>query len=159
MNADALGTAGRLARRWWLRATALVVAITVAIAAGVVIANAREARQRPPFPRNPAMETAAGVQFVRATLVADGGLIDVRYVVLDSPRARRYLSDTSKPPRLVNLRNKRVVDRAAPMRDAHDKRAGQTYYLIYQNTGNSVHRGDRITLTIAGVTLNDIPVE
>lgn len=160
MNTDHLGTAGHSARRWWVRAIAVVAGLAVvAITAGVAVVNAKGPRPRPPFPRNAAMETTVGVQFVRATLVADGGLLDVRYIVLDSPRAQRWLANTAKPPRLVDKRNNRVIDRAAPMRDAHSKRAGQTYYIIYQNTGNALHRGDLVTLTVAGVTLNDVPVE
>ncbi len=159
MNVDDLGTVGRLTRSWWVRATALLAGLALVATAGVVVANAKGAKPRPHFPRNPTMETTAGVQFVRATLAADGGLLDVRYMVLDSPRAQRWLANTSKPPRLVDKRNSRIIDRAAPMRDAHDKRAGQTYYLIYQNTGNALHRGDLLTLTVAGVTLDDVPVE
>ena len=52
-----------------------------------------------------------------------------------------------------------MIDRVAPMRDAHQQRPGQTYFLIYQNAKNTIHRGDLIDLTVAGVTLHDIPVE
>lgn len=159
MNEHPVAPAGNLVRRWWIHAVVAVAVLAVIATVSVVAASAGGHRPRPPFPRNGAMETAVGVKFIRATLAADGGLLDVRYIVLDSPRAQRWLANTNKPPRLVDRRNNRVIDRAAPMRDAHDKRAGQTYYLIYQNTGNAIHRGDLITLTIAGVTLNDVPVE
>lgn len=143
-----------------LRTGALVTALVVAGAAtSAYVAEARNTHQRPHFPRSAELETKTGVQIVRATLAADGGLLDVRYVVLHAPDAQRWMSDTSKPPELRDQRDSGVVNRVAPMRDAHQQRPGQTYFLIYQNTGNTIHRGDLIDLTVAGVTLHDIPVE
>ena len=105
------------------------------------------------------METKVGVRVVRASLAADGGLLDVRYVVLNAPSAQKWMANTNNPPTLHDQRNSADVNRVAPMRDAHQQRPGQTYYLIYKNTGNTIHRGDLIDLTVAGVTLHDIPVE
>mgnify|MGYP003378170587 CR=1 FL=1 len=126
---------------------------------GAVVAQAAGHRSRPPFPTSSQLESTTGVKVVRATLAADGGLLDVRYVVLNAPNAQRWFADTTKPPVLHDNRNGATIDRVAPMRDAHQQRPGQTYYLIYQNAHNVIHRGDLIDLTIAGVTLHDIPVE
>jgi hypothetical protein len=45
------------------------------------------------------------------------------------------------------------------MREGHDLRPGQTYYLIYLNKGGDVKRGDKIDITIAGTVLTGVPVE
>jgi hypothetical protein len=147
-------------RRLRIRTVASVASLALAAgAAGAVIAQASTKHPRPPFPRSSDVESKTGVKVVRATLAADGGLLDVRYVVLNAPSAQRWLADTSRPPSLHDNRNGAVIDRVAPMRDAHQQRPGQTYYLIYQNAKNTIHRGDLIDLTVAGVTLHDIPVE
>ena len=151
----ARSTARQVLRTGTLIACLVVVGATTS----AYVAEAHGRHERPQFPRSSELETRTGVQIVRATLAADGGLLDVRYVVLDAPNAQLWMADTSKPPELRDQRDSGVVDRVAPMRDAHQQRPGQTYFLIYQNTGNTIHRGDLIDLTVAGVTLHDIPVE
>ena len=147
-------------RRVPLRAVAAVAGLALAAgAAGVVAAQAGPGDHRPTFPSSPQLESRSGVKFVRATLAADGGLLDVRYIVINAPNAQRFLADSATPPKLKDLRNGVVIDRVAPMRDAHQQRPGQTYFLIYQNTHNAIHRGDLIDLTVAGSTLHGIPVE
>lgn len=147
-------------RRWSWRAVAAVVSLVLLAGfGGALISQAGGRHQRPSLPTSSEVETKSGVKVVRASLAADGGLLDVRYIVLDAPKAQRWLADTSKPPKLKNLRNSAIIDRVAPMRSAHQQRPGQTYFLMYQNTQNLIHRGDLIDLTVAGVTLHNIPVE
>jgi hypothetical protein len=158
MNPNESGPSSFLRRN--ARPLALAVGLTLAAGtAGVVVAQADSRSKRPGMPADSEVETKAGVRIVRASLAADGGLLDVRYIVLNAPRAQQWMADTSKPPALLDQRNGVTIDRVAPMRDAHQQRPGQTYYLVYQNTRNTIHRGDRIDITVAGVTLHDVPVE
>lgn len=153
----------------WTRSTrhnlarqALVVTATLGLTvATIAVAQAGRGPGRPTMPRSAEVETATGARIERATLAADGGLLDIRYVVLDPTRAGRWLGDTTtyKPPKLVDQRNSAVIDQAAPMHESHEQRAGQTYYVIYHNTHGAVHRGDLIDITVAGVTLRGVPVE
>jgi hypothetical protein len=155
-------TEGRGTNPFRRHARALAAATGLALCLGIAGAVAAEAGKRPTRPSMPVsseVETSAGVRVIRASLAADGGLLDVRYVVLNAPRAQKWMADTTKPPALYDQRNKATIARVAPMRDAHQQRPGQTYYLVYQNVRNTIHRGDRIDLTVAGVTLHDIPVE
>ncbi len=126
---------------------------------GAVVAQAGSSHRRPSFPSSPELESRSGVKFVRATLAADGGLLDVRYIVINAPNAQRWLADSATPPKLRDQRQGVVIDRVAPMRDAHLQRPGQTYFLIYQNVNNAIHRGDVLDLTVAGTTLRGITVE
>jgi hypothetical protein len=123
------------------------------------MAQGTPSNRRPVMPINPDLEAKVGVKVVRATLAGDGGLLDLRYVVLDAPNAQYWFANTAKPPKLFDLRNQATISHVAPMRDAHQQRPGQTYFLIYNNAGSTIHRGDRIDLTVAGVTLHGIPVE
>jgi hypothetical protein len=144
--------------RW---AKGLVVVGTVAAVGlgGTLAAQAAAGGGRPTMPTSAAVEAASGVQLTRVSLAADGGLLDVRYVVLDSSKARKWAADTKNPPVIKNERNSRLFDRVAAMRDSHELRNGQTYYLIYLNSAGGVKRGDTVDLTIAGTTLTGIPVE
>lgn len=135
------------------------LAVTPIITGAVVAQGSTRLAHRPKMPTSVALETKAGVKVVRATIAGDGGLLDVRYQVLNAPNAQYWFANTSKPPKLLDLRSGLVISRVAPMRDAHQQRPGQTYFLIYQNSGGAIHRGDKINLTVAGVTLRGIPVE
>jgi hypothetical protein len=147
----------RLGRRG---ALGLAAATLVVAAGGAAVVNAASASdQRPTMPTDPQVETRAGIRLTRVSLAADGGLIDVRYIVLNPTLATQWTGDTDKPPVIANERNGDKLDRVAAMREGHDLRAGQTYYLIYLNKGGTLHRGDKIDLEIAGTTLRGVPVE
>ena len=147
------------------RARAITIAVLAFLAAVPIVTGALVAQgsprlgHRPKMPTSVALESKTGVKVVRATIAGDGGLLDVRYQVLNAPNAQYWFANTSKPPKLYDLRSHLVISRVAPMRDAHQQRPGQTYFLIYQNSGGAIHRGDKIDLTVAGVTLHGIPVE
>jgi hypothetical protein len=139
-----------------LVAAALVVGGGVGVA-GIV--NADSGHKRPHVPQDSEVEGKAGIRVTRVSLAADSGLIDVRYVVLDPSLATKWTGNTDKPPIMHNERTDERFDRVAAMRDGHDLRPGQTYYLIYLNKDGNVHRGDKIDLSIAGTQLTAVPVE
>jgi len=125
------------------------------VASQVTASN--ETRARPTVPQDPSVESKSGIRVTRANLAGDGGLIDLRYIVLDPTLATEFTGNTDAPP--VIVRGGAKLDRVAAMREGHDLRPGQTYYLIYLNRAGTVHRGDKIDLEIAGVTLHSVPVE
>lgn len=156
---DATSTVRGTHRGRWLRGLLLVGAACGLAVAGTLVAQAGQGPQRPAMPQNARVEAASGVRFERVTLAADTGLIDVRYTVLDSTKARKWAADTNEPPVIKNNRNQRLFDRVAAMRDSHELRSGQTYYLIYLNSNGGVKRGDAIDVRIAGTTLTGVTVE
>jgi hypothetical protein len=139
-----------------LAAAAVAVAVGVG---GTGLVQALPSRSRPPVPQDSQVEGESGIRVTRVSLAGDGGLLDVRYIVLDPSLATRWTGDTDKPPILSSERNHDRFDQVAAMRDGHDLRPGQTYYLIYLNTGGGVARGDKIDLSIAGTTLRGVTVE
>jgi hypothetical protein len=44
------------------------------------------------------------------------------------------------------------------MRQGHNLRAGQTYYLVYQNTQGAIRGGEEVTVTKDDLTLEHVPV-
>jgi hypothetical protein len=146
------------------RRVGLVVgaAIVAMLGAGVAVTGLVQAAthaKRPPVPQSSEVEGKAGIRVTRVSLAGDGGLLDVRYIVLDPSLATRWTGDTDKPPIIGNERTHERFDRVAAMRDGHDLRPGQTYYLLYLNQGGNVHRGDKVDLEIAGTKLTGVPVE
>jgi len=147
------------ARDWLRMLVVVVVVLAVAVTGAVWAMDSTAARNRPTVPVSPAVENASGVRILRATLAAAGGLIDVRYVVLNRGKAATSVGVVDDPPVLDNDRNGAALQTVLAMQHRKDLRNGGTYFLIYHNTNMSVRRGDRIDITLAGVTLNNVPVE
>jgi hypothetical protein len=115
---------------------------------------------RPPYtvPRSADMESSLGVRFTQAAVVADGGLVEIRYTVLDAQKASRFQSDTKHPPLLRSERRNGVAWRAALMRQGHALRAGQDYFILYLNNNGAIRSGETLRIEAAGRNLANIPV-
>ena len=136
------------------------LAVTAASAIGIAgLVHAAPVQKRPTVPQDSEVEGRSGIRVVRVSVAGDGGLLDVRYIVLDRSLATEWTGDTDRPPVIENTRTNEHFDRVAAMREGHDLRPGQTYYLIYLNKDGNVKRGDRVDISIAGTVLSGVPVE
>lgn len=142
----------------WLRVLA-VVALVAALGVGVrAVASATFGTSSKAFPQNAAMEDQLGIRFSRVAVVGDGGLITLTYVVLDPEKASRFSSDVSHPPVLKSESRDASTKRVSLMKQGHTMRAGQTYYLVYQNTGAALRHGERVTIIDGNLQLRHVPV-
>jgi len=152
-------TLGGLQMRQRLWVNLALVAVLLATAVIVVVRLGSHAEARPgPVPRSASVEQLTGVRVSRVAVVGDGGLVTVFYVVLDQEKATRFQSDRDHPPVLRSEARNGGTRRASIMRAGHDMRPGQTYYLVYQNTGNALRSGETMSLTYGGRTLRHVPV-
>jgi hypothetical protein len=166
MDERADGLAAALRRLWptqRLVKTLGVLVLTVLLAGGGVMARRAWADQhtRPAstaVPQSVAMEELLGVRFSRVAVVADGGLLTLSYVVLDSEKALRFQSDVTHPPRLTSEARKLSTVRVSLMKQGHALRTGQTYYLVYENTRGAIRAGEKLSITDGAVTLAHVPV-
>jgi hypothetical protein len=95
-----------------------------------------------------------GVEITQVAVSGDGGLIDLRYRVID-PEAASALHDPATPPAVVDEHSGLVVHTLL-MNHAHsgEFKAGVTYYLVFDNPGNWLQRGSSVS-----VLLGDAQVE
>ena len=110
------------------------------------------------FPQSTAIEQQYGVRFSRIAVVGDGGLITLTYVVLDSEKAGRFQSDVQHPPVLVSEARDGNTKRVSVMKQGHSLRAGQTYYLVYQNTKGALRHGEKASIQLGDLVLRHAPV-
>lgn len=146
-------------RRGRLLINLALLAVLVALAATTVVrfgphADARSAA----MPRSAAFEDLTGVRISRVAVVGDGGLVTVFYVVLDTEKATQFQADRDHPPRLRSEARDGGTQRASIMRAGHAMRAGQTYYLVYENTAGALKPGESMTVSYGGVALHHVPV-
>lgn len=153
LTVDRPRQANRTPQRWLVIA---VLAILVALIIGnVVQARAHASRT---VPQNAAIEKVLGVRFSRVAVVADGGLITVSYVVLDPEKASRFQLDGANPPVLHSEARGLSTKRVSLMKQGHTLRAGQTYYLVYQNTKGALRSGEQVTIDAGALHLRHVPV-
>jgi hypothetical protein len=148
-------------RRLSRRSVAIVLVGVAILLAGVVTAVyvlAAPGSSPPGFPQSSALEQQLGVRFSRVAVVGDGGLITLNYVVLDGEKASRFQSDRSHLPVLRSEARNGSTSRVAIMKQGHSLRAGQTYYLVYQNTRGALRHGERMTIVDGALRLEHVPV-
>jgi hypothetical protein len=154
-----LGTRARI-----LGAATGAAIVLVAIAAHEVPHQLGASRARAQVRANPPLLPAAGfqrttgVRIVRVAVSGGGGLVDLRYQVIDPDRAAS-LHDAGNPPEVVDERTGVVVD-SLFMGHSHQGRlhAAETYYLIFDNPGNLVRRGTRVTVRLGAARVAHVPV-
>lgn len=99
-----------------------------------------------------------GVRLEHVALSGDGGLLDLRFQVVDPERATP-IHDPKTPPALVDERSGLVVDRLF-MGHAHTGayRQAETYYLIFESTANWVHQGSLVTVLLGDTAIEHVVV-
>jgi hypothetical protein len=140
----------------------LVLVLAAALVALLVWRFAGSAQARAgsgQAPANPAMENSLGIRMDSVQLVAAGGIVEVRYTVLDAVKASKFQDDVHHPPVLHSEQHGGNIYRTALMKQGHDLRPGQTYYVLYLNNANAVHRGDTLEIDAGRNRLQHVPVQ
>jgi len=156
-------------RVWLLPATLAVLCLaligTVLLRTGVVhvggaAAAAVTASGPIKTPENVDVEAELGVRFSHVAVVGGGGLVELTYTVLDPEKATTFQSDTTHPPTLYKSGDRaNPVDQSALMKQGHNLRPGQTYFILYENTHGILKTGDTAEIHSKAGTLTDFPVE
>ena len=133
----------------------LVTLLVAAIAGNLVQSRAQATRATT---QSAALEEALGVRFSRVAVVGDGGLITLSYVVLDSAKATEFQSNTAHPPVLHSEARPKSTKRVSLMKQGHNLRAGQTYYLVYENTAGALRPQEEVSIDVGNLHLRHFPV-
>jgi hypothetical protein len=154
----------------WMTAVTAVLVLAVGLMGLTQQADAAKPREHRPVAINSKFEAKTGIRITRISVVADRGLVDVRFVVLDPQKANRFVGDgdhtgagknRQSPPKLRSAKRKAIVAQLASMRSRNAFQAGQTYFLLYLNPNGKVRQGDQLDLSggAAVDTYAGIPVE
>jgi hypothetical protein len=137
---------------------ALVIAVAVASQAGHAPSKARP-RALPAVVSPGGLLQRSGVRVVRVAVTGGGGLLDLRFQVVD-PDLAVAVHDADTPPALVDERTGGAIT-ALLMGHAHHGRlkAGVTYYLVFENPGNLVRRGDRVSVVLGDARVAHVLVQ
>jgi hypothetical protein len=100
----------------------------------------------------------SGVRITQVAVTGGGGLIDLRYQVVDPDKANT-LHDARTPPALVDERTGLVVNQLLMDHSHHGQyKVGIKYYLVFNNVGNWVHRGSMVTVLLGDAEVQHVAV-
>ena len=160
MNAPTTAVRGLLGSRTAFRVLVLALSLVLLTVLAWQLAGGADARAPYQVPKDPEVENELGVRVDRATVIAAGGIVEIRYTVLDNQKASRFQNDVHHPPTIRSEQHGGNIYRTALMKQAHDLRPGQSYYILYLNNAGAVHRGDSIEIDTPGnKRLLHVPVQ
>jgi hypothetical protein len=105
-----------------------------------------------------ALERKLGIRLTQVAVTGGGGLVDLRFQVVD-PELAGSIHEAETPPALVEERSGVFLGDLL-MGHSHSGPFKQavTYYLIFVNDGNWVQRGDRVTVLLGDYQVGHVPV-
>ncbi|MBI5030108.1 MAG: hypothetical protein HZB51_06240 [Chloroflexi bacterium] len=106
-------------------------------------------------PTNPVIEERWGVRVTQIGVTADGGLVDVRFVVIDPDKALAMMQEEKNLPVLVAEESNALVNSAAMMSARHTLQPGRTYFLLYRNTRSAIKPGAQVSVFFRDPLSND----
>jgi hypothetical protein len=141
-------------RRGWLA----VVAAAAIAAGGVGVALTRD--DGTPSPATPitaaALEARYGTRIDLVALTALGGLVQLRFTVLDEAKAHDLFASADAMPAIVAEPSGRVLRAPTGMRHHLALLDGGSYFVLYANAANAVQRGTPVSIQIDDVKLEHV---
>ncbi len=137
---------------------AILLAAVVALAGWFAWQAAREV-QLPGTPASAeAVEAKYGIRITHIAVLADGGLIDFRFQVLDPDKALPLFSLDGRPLLYSEATGKEVDSLYHPPM-SHDVVAGQSRYFLYNDRGGAIQRGMSVSVVLGDLRLEHIIVK
>lgn len=110
------------------------------------------------WPAPTALEVQTGIQVAQVGVTAQGGLVDVRFKVLDAAKAKALLGNPSNAPMLV-------TGDQPPLHPPHHAlkgakfAPGQVFYILYPNSRGAVKPGVEVTVAMGDARLGPIKAQ
>lgn len=153
----------------WSRAghAARLGTLALSIAAATVTAAPRLARAAGQKPASAPAQTGAissttlekrhGIRIDQVAVTGGGGLVDLRFTVLDPAKARPLLLNHAKPPRLTAEGSKTELQ--APTHGAMRNvrlQKDAACFLLYPNARSAIHPGTRVAVAFGDVLVEPV---
>ncbi len=106
-----------------------------------------------------AFTEVTGLRVLRVSRTAGGGMLELKYQVIDPDKAG-IIHDTTNPPVIIDAATGQQLDR--PYHDhssGTEMHTGITYQELLVNVGGVVKAGSRVTVVVGGIPLKNIRVD
>ena len=109
----------------------------------------------PQIPPPGALEMHYGIQVTQISLTASGGLVDVRFKILDAAKARALLGNAAQTPVLIAGDNPPLMAPHNALRGARFGQ-GQVFYILYPNLRSAIKPGGEVTVAMGEARLGPV---
>ena len=116
------------------------------------------ARPAQPLPPPSALEAETGIQIAQVGLTASGGLVDVRFRVLDAAKAKALLGNPANVPMLIAGDNPPLMPPHHALKGARFAK-GQVFYILYPNQRNAIKPGVQVTVAMGDARLGPVTAQ
>jgi hypothetical protein len=126
--------------------------------------NGAPSADPPPEWRRPSVSASglaerSGVRLIRVAVTGAGGLLDLRYQVVDPSKAVG-VHEAETPPAIIDERTGLVLNRLLMGHAHHGQlKPAVSYYLIFENTGSWVRRGSEVTVLLGDAQVEHVIVK
>jgi hypothetical protein len=107
--------------------------------------------------------TRWGIQIESLRLTSNGYMLDFRYRVLDTVRAKPLFERKTKPVLKDEASGAEVIvpvpPKTGPLRSSNDPKVGRTYFMFFANPARFIKKGNLVTVTIGEFRVTGIRVE
>ena len=109
-------------------------------------------------PHDPAQEVEEryGIRITLIGVTADGGLIDLRFRVIDPDKAQEMVQETENPLVLVAEHSGTKLAPVGRIAQNDSFVAGRIYFTLYPNAGGAIRPGDAVTVVIGDLRLEHL---
>jgi hypothetical protein len=134
---------------------ALVFVIALALVGGFALYTAASSNGKPAVTAISAQALADtyGAKVDLIGVAALGGMVQLRFTVLDTKKADALFHDKDKMPRLLIESNGQILEPPAGMKHSMKMVNGGSYFIIYGNRANMVKEGTKISVVVGDVKL------
>jgi hypothetical protein len=103
------------------------------------------------------LESSFGIRITQIAVTGGGGLVDLRFTVLDPAKARPLLADHASPPRLVPEGGGNALQAPAhgAMRNVRLHKDAACF-LIYPNARSAIQPGTRVAVAFGDVRVEPV---
>lgn len=108
------------------------------------------------MPLSPEIEEKFGVRFTFVAVTASGGMVELRYRVLDEGKAANFGHYTETAPMIIAEDTGKIVDVTIMGLHNHRVEPGRTYYVLYRNTNNAVESHRPVTIAVGDLRLENV---
>jgi hypothetical protein len=143
----------------WQVLTPLALVLIVATAAiGMWMRQAPAPIPAPgTMPVSPAIEEKWGVRITQLGLTAAGGLLDMRYVIIDPDKAQAMMGRLDTLPVIVAADGTKT-SLQKPMSHKGELEIGRTYYILYVNKKGAIKYNETASIIIGDLHLDNVPI-
>ena len=110
------------------------------------------------LPLPSALEMQYGIQITQLGLTASGGLVDVRFKVLDAVKARALLGNPANAPMLIAGDKPPLMAPHNALRGARFGK-GQVFYILYPNLRSAIKPGVDVIVAMGEARLGPVTAQ